>query len=233
MVRVDAFDVPGPAQRLQPADMEADEGLRVLALPLETIANAFEMSARLVDATVLRDDGDIAIGKMLKELGVRNEAIETIRRALAGHGLADERGVAQYACHGETGKEPIVGRVLAKGLAGDEMSERVYLVVDGVDGRVHHMEFADPTRIEGVGHVHIFQTRSPMGLGCIDHSVSRRLAKKVRALQELLDDEDLNKIALDEENAEEPIDYDVEVQDLIDLVEELEGHMDFDENEGI
>jgi type IV secretory pathway VirD2 relaxase len=88
---------------------------------------------------------------MLKELGARNEAIETIRRALAGHGLADERGVAQYVCHRETGKEPIVGRVLAKGLAGDEMSERVYLVVDGVDGRVHHMEFADPTRIEEVG----------------------------------------------------------------------------------
>lgn len=88
---------------------------------------------------------------MLKELGARNEAIETIRRALAGHGLADERGVAQYACHGETGKEPIVGRVLAKGLAGDEMSERVYLVAHGVDGRVHHMEFADPIRIEEVG----------------------------------------------------------------------------------
>ncbi|WP_245278055.1 DUF3363 domain-containing protein [Methylosinus sp. PW1] len=88
---------------------------------------------------------------MLKELGARNEAIETIRRALAGHGLADERGVAQYVCHGETGKEPIVGRVLAKGLAGDEMSERVYLVVDGLDGRVHHMEFVDPSRIEEVG----------------------------------------------------------------------------------
>ncbi|WP_371824189.1 DUF3363 domain-containing protein [Methylosinus sp. KRF6] len=89
--------------------------------------------------------------QMLKEFGVRNEAIVTIRRALAGHGLADERGVAQYVCDGETGKEPIVGRVLAKGLAGDEMSERVYLVVDGVDGRVHHTEFADPIRIEEVG----------------------------------------------------------------------------------
>ena len=37
----------------------------------------------------------------------------------------------------------IVGRVLAKGLAGDEMGERVHLVIDGVDGRVHHMEIAD------------------------------------------------------------------------------------------
>lgn len=72
----------------------------------------------------------------LKEFGVRDEAISTIRRALAGHGLAEERGVAQYVCHGETGKEAIVGRVLAKGLAGDEMSERVYLVIDGADGKV-------------------------------------------------------------------------------------------------
>ncbi len=95
--------------------------------------------------------------------------------------------------------------------------------------RIHRLGLPEGT----ITNVHIFQTRSPMGLGCIDHSVSRRLAKKVRALQELLDDEDLNKIALDEENAEEPIDYDVDVQDLIDLVEELEGHQAFDENEGI
>ena len=30
------------------------------------------------------------------------------------------------------------------------MGERVYLVVDGVDGRVHHLEFADPARIDEV-----------------------------------------------------------------------------------
>jgi hypothetical protein len=47
------------------------------------------------------------------------------------------------------------------------------------------------------------------GLGCIDHSVSRRLAKKIRALEELLDDRDLRRIAFDEESADEPIDYDI------------------------
>ena len=31
------------------------------------------------------------------------------------------------------------------------MGERVYLVVDWTDGRVHHMEFKDPTRIEEMG----------------------------------------------------------------------------------
>jgi SNF2 family DNA or RNA helicase len=45
-------------------------------------------------------------------------------------------------------------------------------------------------------NVHIFQTMAPKGLGCIDHSVSRRLAQKLRALQALLDDPDLHQIAL-------------------------------------
>lgn len=83
-----------------------------------------------------------------------------------------------------------------------------------------------------VTNVHIFQTRAPQGLGCIDHSVSRRLGQKVRAMEQLLDDRDLHKIALDEENAEEPIEYDVEIQDIVDLVEELEGRVNFDEAEG-
>jgi type IV secretory pathway VirD2 relaxase len=87
----------------------------------------------------------------LKGLGERNEVIKTIHRALANNGLAEQRGGGQFALHGEESGEKIVGRVLAKGLAGDEMDERVYLVVDGIDGRVHHMEFKDPTRIDEVG----------------------------------------------------------------------------------
>ena len=86
----------------------------------------------------------------LKELGERGDIIKTMHRALADHGLAEERGVSQYVPHGSRTAEPVIGRVLGKGLAGDEMGERVYLVVDGVDGRVHHLEFADPARIEDV-----------------------------------------------------------------------------------
>ena len=72
-------------------------------------------------------------------------------RALTANGLAEERGVGQYALHGEGSGERIVGRVLAKGLAGDEMDEQVYLVVDGIDGRVHHMGFKHASPIEDVG----------------------------------------------------------------------------------
>jgi type IV secretory pathway VirD2 relaxase len=89
--------------------------------------------------------------QVLKELDHRTEVINTIHRALTKNGLAEERGVGQFALHGEGSGKKIVGRVLAKGLAGDEMGERVHLIVDGIDGRVHHIEFKDPSRIEEVG----------------------------------------------------------------------------------
>jgi SNF2-related domain len=72
-------------------------------------------------------------------------------------------------------------------------------------------------------NIYIYRTKAPAELGSVDYSVSRRLASKIRALQELLDDADLHEIALDEESADDPVDYSVDLQDLVDLVEELEG----------
>jgi hypothetical protein len=95
--------------------------------------------------------------------------------------------------------------------------------------RIHRLGLLPGTET----NIHIFQTTAPRGLGCIDHSVSRRLATKLRALQQLLDDEDLHRIALDEENAEDPIDYDIEPEDLMDLIEELEGRVTYDEDESV
>lgn len=87
----------------------------------------------------------------LKELSERNDVIKTMHRALAANGLEHERGVSQYVRHGAEFSEKIAGRVLAKGLAGDGMDERVYLVVDGVDGRVHHVEFSGASYLTDVG----------------------------------------------------------------------------------
>ncbi len=86
---------------------------------------------------------------VLRELGERGDIIKTMHRALDREGLAAARSIAGYVLHREEVSGPIVGRVLDKGLAGDEMGERVRLVVDGVDGRVHHLEM-DPARAEGI-----------------------------------------------------------------------------------
>jgi SNF2 family DNA or RNA helicase len=72
-------------------------------------------------------------------------------------------------------------------------------------------------------NVYIYRTLAPMGLGCIDHSVSFRLRQKLRALQILLDDPDLHEIAFDEENSEDPVAWDISPDDVRNLIEVLEG----------
>ncbi|MDH5181213.1 MAG: DEAD/DEAH box helicase [Gammaproteobacteria bacterium] len=85
--------------------------------------------------------------------------------------------------------------------------------------RIHRLGLAPDIET----NIHIYQSKAPVSLGSIDLSVSRRLALKIRNMQQLLDDPDLHEVALDEENADDPIDYDINLQDLIALIEELEG----------
>lgn len=77
---------------------------------------------------------------MLRELGTRGDIIKTMHQALEREGIAERRSVASYALHRDKPNERIVGRVVAKGLGGDELAERIGLTIDGVDGRVHHVE---------------------------------------------------------------------------------------------
>ncbi len=85
--------------------------------------------------------------------------------------------------------------------------------------RIHRLGLKPET----VTNIHIYRTKAPMGIGSVDLSVSRRLQLKIENLRQLLDDPDLHEIVLDEESADDPIDYDIDMQDLIDLVSELEG----------
>ena len=87
---------------------------------------------------------------VLRELGERGDIIKAMHRALAREELAEQRHIGRYVVHREKISERIVGRILDKGLGGDEMDERVRLVIDGVDGRVHHIEM-DAARAEEVG----------------------------------------------------------------------------------
>jgi SNF2 family DNA or RNA helicase len=81
--------------------------------------------------------------------------------------------------------------------------------------------------------IFVYRSKAPPEIGSIDLSVSRRLTEKIRNMQILLNDPDLHELALDEEEADDPIDYDVNLQDIIDLISELEGKMpaSFDDGE--
>lgn len=85
--------------------------------------------------------------------------------------------------------------------------------------RIHRLGLAPDVET----NIHIYQSKAPRRVGSIDLSVSRRLSVKIHGLQRLLNDQDLLKIAMDEDEATDPIDLDVEMQDLVDLVAELEN----------
>ena len=69
----------------------------------------------------------------LRAMGERGDIIRTMQRALGGA----NRPLAVFDGAAPTPAK-IVGRIAAKGLA-DELQDRGYLVVDGVDGRAHYV----------------------------------------------------------------------------------------------
>ena len=76
----------------------------------------------------------------LRELGERGDIIKRMHRALTDRGI--ERGAASYVLAGESLNDPVVGRLVNRGLD-DELKGTAYAVVDGVDGRTHHIKLPD------------------------------------------------------------------------------------------
>lgn len=74
----------------------------------------------------------------LRDLATRGDIIKTMHRAM---GSKPERPLGDLAIEAEP-TAPIIGRLVDRGLH-DELKGEAYAVIDGVDGRVHHLRFSD------------------------------------------------------------------------------------------
>ncbi len=74
--------------------------------------------------------------KTLRALGERGDIIRTMQRAMRGE--PRELAVFEPDKDADGSGRTILGRVAAKGLA-DELRDRGYLVIDGVDGKAHYV----------------------------------------------------------------------------------------------
>ncbi|MFD2249375.1 DUF3363 domain-containing protein [Pseudochelatococcus lubricantis] len=81
----------------------------------------------------------------LRELGDRGDIIRTMQKALGPQ--AGERDPMSFQIHDGAPETPIVGRVVDKHLS-DELGENLTIVVDGIDGRTHHVAGIAPERLE-------------------------------------------------------------------------------------
>ena len=76
----------------------------------------------------------------LRALGERGDIIKRMHRALTECGI--ERAASSYVLTGEGIGDRVVGRLLDRGLD-DELKGTAYAVVDGIDGRTHHVKLPD------------------------------------------------------------------------------------------
>jgi type IV secretory pathway VirD2 relaxase len=76
----------------------------------------------------------------LRDLGIRGDIINTMHRVMTGAGR--EPDVSGFAVHGDDLGDPVRGRLVARGLH-DELKGTAYVVIEGVDGRTHHLSFSD------------------------------------------------------------------------------------------
>ncbi|RWB70423.1 MAG: DUF3363 domain-containing protein [Mesorhizobium sp.] len=76
----------------------------------------------------------------LREMGERADIIKRLHRAFSDCDI--ERGSSSYVLAAENVDGTIVGRLIERGLD-DELKGTAYAIVDGIDGRCHHVRLAD------------------------------------------------------------------------------------------
>jgi len=81
---------------------------------------------------------DPGLETKLRRMGERGDKMATMFRVMREAGL--DRAAGDYAIFdGDRKDAPVIGKVVGVGLA-DEIYDRQYVVVDGIDGRVHYAE---------------------------------------------------------------------------------------------
>lgn len=108
----------------------------------------------------LRKDAE----QTLRGLGERGDIIRTMQRAFSGQ----QREFAVFNAHGSM--TAVVGRIAGKGIA-DELRDRAYLIVDGLDGRAHYVPLPMGADLNALPTGGIVNVRSPS-----DRAADRNIA---------------------------------------------------------
>ncbi|WP_070155747.1 relaxase/mobilization nuclease domain-containing protein [Sphingobium phenoxybenzoativorans] len=102
--------------------------------------------------------------KTLRALGERGDIIRTMQRAMSG----EPRELAVFE-PGDDGRT-ILGHVVARGLI-DELRDRGYLVIDGVDGKAHYVALNARDELENFPTGAVVEVRSSAEVRAADKSI--------------------------------------------------------------
>ncbi|PPQ40859.1 relaxase/mobilization nuclease domain-containing protein [Rhodopila globiformis] len=133
----DMADEGGGVADLRPGGTDEDPELRRLLVGRAARLGRLGLAEQVGPAQWTLKSG---LEPTLRELGVRGDIIKTMHRAMSAGDR--EPDVASFAMHGEEPSAPILGRLVERGLH-NELKGTAYVVVDGIDGRTHHVVFPD------------------------------------------------------------------------------------------
>jgi type IV secretory pathway VirD2 relaxase len=122
---------------LRPGTPDADPNLRRLLLGRAAKLERLGLAERVAPACWTLKP---CLEPTLRDLGIRGDIIKTMHRAMTGAGR--EPDVSGFALHGDDPSDPVLGRLAERGLH-DELRGSAYAIVEGIDGRTHHLQFAD------------------------------------------------------------------------------------------
>jgi type IV secretory pathway VirD2 relaxase len=122
---------------LRPGDTGDDPELRRLMLGRVAKLERFGLAEQIAPGCWTLKP---SIEETLRELGIRGDIIKTMHRAMTGAGR--EPDISTFALHGDSPAVPVLGRLVARGLD-DELQASAFVIIDGVDGRTHHLRFSD------------------------------------------------------------------------------------------
>lgn len=135
-LRVAADEGAGVAD-LRPSASGEDPELRRLMVGRATRLERFGFAEQIVPGCWILQPG---IEDKLRDLSIRGDIIKTMHRAMSG--VDREPDVSGFALHGDEPADKVIGRLVERGLH-DELKGSAYAIVEGIDGRTHHIRFSD------------------------------------------------------------------------------------------
>jgi type IV secretory pathway VirD2 relaxase len=133
----DISDEGGGVIDLRPVSGGEDPELRRLMIGRAAKLERFGLAEQVGTAQWTLKPG---IEPALRDLGIRGDIIKTMHRAVSAANRQPD--VAGFALHGDEARWRVLGRLVERGLH-DELTGTAYAIIEGIDGRTHHLVFSD------------------------------------------------------------------------------------------
>jgi type IV secretory pathway VirD2 relaxase len=130
-------DEGGGVADLRPGSDRGDAGLQQLLRGRTVKLRRLGLARQVAPGQWILKPG---FEQTLRALSIRGDIIKTMHRAMTSAGR--EVDISGFALHGTDLVDPVIGQLVKRGLH-DELKGSAYAIIEGIDGRTHHLRFSE------------------------------------------------------------------------------------------